>query len=624
MKTRKSFLLLGVLFSLLASAQNKFAPSLRDVTIFSGGAQVNRQITVPVKPGEQVISFVGFSPYTDVGSLQVKATGKITVLGVSHRYVYPDSAILSDKVQRAKHTLKAATRGLEELKSKRKTLQGQLEMVKTNCSVSNRTVATPLENIRQLNNYYYEEMMAINKKLLLLDDEEEKARAYFIRCNGVVDSLKTIKMKRLMTVDVKVDARQASHANFTFAYYTEGASWFPSYEIRANNTSEPLQLSYKANISQQTNEVWEKTKVTLSSANPNRSSIVPELKTYWLDYGLAPPTYDFGIDNHKVSGIIMDEDGEPIVGATVRVKGTSIATVTDLDGKYSITLPNHNRTLHISYIGMEDVENTVTGSYANFTLKVSARALQEVVVTGYGEPREAEMAYEEIKEVSKVKPVARRINDESSMNVSATPAKFGYEFEIHHPLTIPSDGKPTVSTIGNFEMPATYSYKSVPKINKSAFLVADAVGWENLRLLEGEASVFYENSFVGKTIVSPTMSTDTLHLSLGRDSGIKIDRKQVKNNSSRKVLSSVMEQDVEWEITVHNTRDENVSIRIYDQVPVSRNSEIKVNVLELSKGVYDKDNGTVYWDLSLRPGENVKQRLVYQVRYPKSGRLTIE
>ena len=354
MKTNTFILLLFLtVLSIDASAQGRMIPNLDKVTIFSKGAQVYRHKQVALQAGEQTLSFTGLSPYIDVNSIQVKAESNVTILGVSQRFIRPDSAMLSEQLRAAEAALKKARNHQAEVKAKRTVMKSQLEMVKTNSSTAARTVATPLEAIKQLNQYYYDETMAINKRLIGLDEEEQQANHNVEKQQEVIDSLAGLNTKRLTVIDVKVDAPRASNANFTFVYYVNGASWYPTYELRSGSTAAPLQLTYKANITQQTNEDWRNVPVTLSSANPNRSNVSPELKTYWLDYGLAAPTYDFGIDNNRISGTITDEEDNPVIGATIQVKGTTIGTVSDIDGHYTLTLPNGNRNVEASYIGME-------------------------------------------------------------------------------------------------------------------------------------------------------------------------------------------------------------------------------------------------------------------------------
>lgn len=625
MRTR--FLLAAALLAapMGLSAQTRTTTNLDRVTIFTQGAQVYRHKQVALRPGEQTISFTGLSPHIDMKSLQVKARGGVTILGVSHRFVRPDSLALTTKARTAQAALTAATRQLTEVQKRRDALTAQLDMVKTNSSTAARTVATPLEAIKQLNQYYYDETMAIQKRIIGLDDEEQRATDNMRRQREKVDSIAGIKLKRIAVIDVKVDARQAANATFDLSYYVAGASWYPAYDLRSSGTTAPLELTYKANITQQTNEDWRNARVTLSSANPNRSNVAPELKTYWLDYGLAAPTYDFGVDNNTISGTITDAEDNPIVGASIVVKGTTIGTVTDVDGRYTLTLPNNNRTVEASFIGMVSQEKRATGSRLDFQLEDDSHGLEEVVVMGYG-TAQAERAVKftapVIKKDSEIKAIA--LDDDNAMGVEATAAKFGYEFAIAHPLTILSDNKPVACQIGHYQLPTTYAYKGVPKIDKDAFLVADATGWADLHLIPGEATVFFDNSYVGKTILDPNQQTDTLHLSMGRDNGIHIERKLVADKAARKLLGSNSVQTMEWEIGVRNARAEAVTISLYDQVPVSRNSGIAVSPTELSGGQLDKATGRVLWTLTLAPGETRRLTLSYQVKHDKNRRLDVE
>ena len=85
-----------------------------------------------------------------------------------------------------------------------------------------------------------------------------------------------------------------------------------------------------------------------------------------------------------VSGIVKDENGEPIIGANVVEKGTTNGTVTDMDGKYTLTV-TLGGSLQISYIGFnEQVIKVGKESLINITLHEDTQSLDEVVVVGYG------------------------------------------------------------------------------------------------------------------------------------------------------------------------------------------------------------------------------------------------
>ena len=87
----------------------------------------------------------------------------------------------------------------------------------------------------------------------------------------------------------------------------------------------------------------------------------------------------------KVHGTVFDETGQPAIGATVVVKGTQSMTITDLDGKFLLSVPAGAKMMEVSYVGYETSVVALSGKdeYV-INLKVADLALDEVVVSGYG------------------------------------------------------------------------------------------------------------------------------------------------------------------------------------------------------------------------------------------------
>ena len=634
MTTRLFFFMTILLMGTGVYAVDKHEAPIKHVTVFVNGAQVERSQSLNLTAGQQVITFTGLSPYTDVKSLQMRARGKLTVIGVNYRKAHPDSIKQVKQYKEAQQKVKAVEDQIHQLQAQKEVVESQLEMVKTNCSVGNRTAVTPLAGIKELNSYYSQELLALKKKLITIDEDMKKAAEEKQRLTNAADSIAHLHLTTVTEVDVKVDVPQACRAEFDLSYYVKNAGWYPTYDVRSESTSHPLQLSYKANVFQNTKEKWANVPVTLSSANPNRSNVAPELRTYWLDYGRQAPRYDQSDDDSGVSGVVTDENGSPIIGATVQIVGTKLGTVTDFEGRYSITLPKDKKQLRFSYIGYQQKTLRATGPTMNVRMNPDENALQEVTVVGYAlEGKVAGMQVSKrssAREVDKLtKPMEDTMNMEqlgesSMMDVQEQKALFGYEFDIKQPLTLLSDGKVTVTEIGRYQLPATYQYVGVPRADKEAFLVADATGWDAYSLLEGEANVYFDNSFVGKTILDPTVPSDTLHFSLGRDNGIRIQRTKVADKSTRKLLASHQEQNMAWRITVKNTRNEAITMTLKDQIPVSQNSGITVTTEELSGGDLDKEKGVITWLIQLNPNEQKELLVQYRVKYPKNRRLVVE
>lgn len=91
----------------------------------------------------------------------------------------------------------------------------------------------------------------------------------------------------------------------------------------------------------------------------------------------------------KVSGIVLGaDDGEPIVGASVIVKGSKVGAATDVNGNFTLKAPSYNVTLVVSYIGMATKE-VKASNFVKVTLQSNTQTLNEVVVTGYGVTKKA-------------------------------------------------------------------------------------------------------------------------------------------------------------------------------------------------------------------------------------------
>ena len=216
-----------------------------------------------------------------------------------------------------------------------------------------------------------------------------------------------------------------------------------------------------------------------------------------------------------------------------------------------------------------------------------------------------------------VLPTAQGLADftttvETSLNV---------EFDISIPQTVSSSSKPTVVDVKSSSVNAAYEYAVAPKLDLDAFLLAKVTGWEELNLLPGEANIFFEGTFVGKTFIDPNNIRDTLSVSMGRDKRIVVKREKAKGLNTRKVIGTNEKQESTWEITVRNTKSDVVKIVVEDQMPVSRNNQIEVTVIDLGGAKQDINSGKLTWKLNLKPTENKKLIYKFEVKYPKDRRV---
>ncbi|MCA1965523.1 MAG: DUF4139 domain-containing protein [Flavobacterium sp.] len=224
--------------------------------------------------------------------------------------------------------------------------------------------------------------------------------------------------------------------------------------------------------------------------------------------------------------------------------------------------------------------------------------MNEVVVTAYG--------------IKKDKTESSLSNyttiNENQLNVS---------FDIEIPYDILSNGKAHSVALKDLKLPATYKYYAVPKVEKEAFLLAEISEYSKFNLLPGEANIIFEGMYVGKTMINPNQTSDTLNLSMGRDKKIAIKREKIADKSGTKFLSGYKEQTFTYDITVKNNKKEAIEMLLKDQYPISTDKEITIELLDNGKAKVNPETGILTWDVKLGAGETKKFRISYKIKYPK-------
>ncbi len=198
------------------------------------------------------------------------------------------------------------------------------------------------------------------------------------------------------------------------------------------------------------------------------------------------------------------------------------------------------------------------------------------------------------------------------------------EFEVEGTYSVASDGKPQMMELQRIEMPASFIYQAVPKMEKEGFLTARIRDWEQYNLLDGPTNLYFENSYVGKSDINLGAISDTLTLSMGRDRSVVISRTKIKDFTQKQFIGGNRLETRQWEIGIKNNKSQKISLQMKDQVPVSTNQDIVVDIQELSGGSLNKDTGEVTWNLDLNAKESKKLTLKYTVKYPKNQKVVIE
>lgn len=238
------------------------------------------------------------------------------------------------------------------------------------------------------------------------------------------------------------------------------------------------------------------------------------------------------------------------------------------------------------------------------------KALAEVVVTGLNGFYKQQKVEEDTIDPSTLQQYTTL--NEGQLNTN---------FEIDLPYDIEGDGQLHSVTIKDEEIICTLKNYAVPRADKEAYLLAEVVDWQNLDLLPGDANIIMDDTYIGKSLIDPNTTADTLNLSLGKDKRLAIKRSLVKELSSLKTSGGNSRQNFTYEIIVKNNKLTDVNLLLKDQYPLSTIKEVEVKLEDSGDAMVNEETGVLTWKVSLKPGESKKVRFSYSVKYPKDKKI---
>ncbi len=528
--------LFAAVISIVAQTRKDIKAEINHVTVFPDRAQVTHESSVSVSPGKSGIRLTGLSPYIDAQSVQVKGVGEFTILSVNHQNNYLENLEDSPEMKNIRSQIEALQLKVEDETAALETLKGKESFLAANQAILVKGSTFTIEQMKNVMDLYTNSLDQVAtsklKKSRLIKDYEKQIAAL----QQQISEKRGRQQLPSGEITVSVSSEKPVTAKLLFSYVVMNAGWYPSYDIRVEDIKNPVAISYKANVFQNTGVEWKDVKLSVSNASAYITGDIPAFTTWFIDYYNPAPQM------------------------MMRSKSA------DISAKEEVVM----------------MEMEQGG-------KLNARPM-----------------------AAAPPPVEKQIGETT------------VTFDISVPYTIASDGKVQTVEIQQIEAPAEYKYVSLPKLSPMAYLTANIPDWAKLSLQSGEATLYFENSFVGKSNLNVNQMSDTLAISLGTDNSILVKREKRQDFTSRKVLGSNKTDTYSYLLTIRNNKQVPVRMTLRDQIPVSTNSGITVDAVELSGGRHNTYTGEISWDIDLKQAETKLLILTYSVKYPKDRTIIID
>ena len=620
---RPFLLLLLFPIALFAQTEQGVPSEITAATVYLEGAEVRRTATTKLPAGRTALVFRALTAKLDPTSVQLSANSdELLVLSVEHRLNFGETTPASERENRIVGRIERLNRYELDVKTEVLLLRDEEAILQANRQVAGAQNGLDAQDLRATVEFQRERMGYIKRTMLILGDTlhaiADRRETLQLQLGELGEQRQLQRATSEFVVLVKTD--RALRAEFDLRYLVPEAGWNPRYDLRVANTVSPVDLRYRAAVYQNSGEDWSNVNLTLSTGDPSENAVAPELQVWRLAPNRRPPVYQKSQKQKKsnygfrrISGTVVEEGtNEPLIGASIVIPGTTIGVAADFDGKFSLEAPSDITEIEVSYTGYDTKRLNNLSENMRIALSAGA-ALDEVVVTGYGSRlpkiRLGGNRRKGTRAPAPAPPPVPTVTERRATTVA---------FQIELPYDIPADGRPRNVEINRHELPASYQHFAVPKVSPNVYLTAAVTGWEDYNLVSGEAQLFFEGTFLGTTQLNVDNTNDTLRLSLGRDQGVVVKRTTDREFKERAgFLSGKQVRSRGYVIEVRNTKAYPINLRVTDQVPISGQDNIEIDVTLPRDARLKEDSGIFNWEITLPPREERTLRFGYEVKYPK-------
>lgn len=306
----KSILILATaLFtSTFAFCGDTLSSKIEKATVFLSGAQVFRETgSIAIKKGVNEVVIKDVSPYITQQQLQATALGNFLILDVQlqTQYVPPtnfESVILPEKTQKEITQLEDSilylTFELERINEKLNNLASEKNMIMQSQLIKAGGTSDTLPEFKEIVTFYRAKLDDINelivkwkkkKHIATMRDTRHKMRMQELKNYAQNTKQPNEPAKTRYHIVVTTYSDYGSSGKIEVNYFINNAGWIPAYDLRANSTIEPIDITYKAYVFQNSGEDWDDVKLILSTYDRTFSAVKPTAGVWRLDYTINKP-----------------------------------------------------------------------------------------------------------------------------------------------------------------------------------------------------------------------------------------------------------------------------------------------------------------------------------------------
>ena len=278
------FMAMSVLRAIAGDEQNIVSSTLRSATVYRSGAELVHTATAILKQGNNELVIGDISNNIDAASIQVGCSGNVTIMSVafSTEYLKPES--VSPLVSRLTDSVAALKRELARLDVLEKSDNELLDLLNANKNVGGAQNGLSVAELSKMVDYYKQKVTELRSELYIYQEKGIKLNQSVDKLENQLKEEEKKNSKTTGRVLLQLLSPAAGTYDLTVSYMTPAAYWNPFYDLRVDNSKDPLRLLYKAKLVQTSGIDWKHAKLSLSTSVPGQHTNAPVFKTWFLRF----------------------------------------------------------------------------------------------------------------------------------------------------------------------------------------------------------------------------------------------------------------------------------------------------------------------------------------------------
>lgn len=282
------FLFLLISNSVLAQKPIYASAKVKAATVYFNAAEIAQTTSVFLPKGTSEIVVSAISNYLNENTVQIGAPATVTVLSVQFTDDYIAEFELDENnpsLKKVRDSINWVKKELQKVTIEKVSDSKTIELLDKNQQVSGSSSGLSVTELMKMVDYYKFKRTEINNAISTLEEKEKKLNERLARLNAKLEiNTKKEDSSSDGKLIIQVMNEVAGIVDLDLNYITNNASWKPFYDLRTNSILEPIEMMYKAQVTQDTGIDWKKVKLTLSSGNPNQNNQAPTVNPWFLRY----------------------------------------------------------------------------------------------------------------------------------------------------------------------------------------------------------------------------------------------------------------------------------------------------------------------------------------------------